>query len=190
MKRYLNFLITCIVAAAAVSSCNFYALDEVWDPELENVFYCGYDEWIAQRTDGTNQLKYTISNGESVTMPFRLWSEFTRDFDVTVPIYFYPDENLTLNVDFKVTDASGNTLVPQSDGGYLLTWKNAVKGNIDICVTALTTKSGKIKVQTCTKTQAETLTSQDPLSCIIVNNEDYQVRCFTENYYCTVILNQ
>ena len=92
MKRYLNFLITCIVAAAAVSSCNFYALDEVWDPELENVFYCGYDEWIAQRTDGTNQLKYTISNGESATMPFRLWSEFTRDFDVNVPIYFYPDE--------------------------------------------------------------------------------------------------
>ena len=80
MKRYLNFLITCIVAVAAVSSCNFYALDEVWDPELENVFYCGYDEWIAQRTDGTNQLKYTISNGGSATMPFRLWSEFTRDF--------------------------------------------------------------------------------------------------------------
>ena len=190
MKRYLNLLITGILSVAALSSCDFYALDNVWDPELENVFYCGYDEWIAQRTDGTNQLKYKISQNETATMPFRLWSEFTRDFDVNVPIYFYSDENLVLNEDFKVTDASGNTLVPQSDGGYVLTWKNAVKGNIDVCVVALSSKAGKIKVQTCTKEQAATLTSQNPLSCIIVDNSDYQVRCFTENYYCTVILNQ
>ena len=190
MKRYLKFLFTCIIAATPLSSCDFYALDDVWDPELENVFYCGYDEWIAQRTDGTNQLKYNISNGESASMPFRLWSEFTRDFDVNVPVYVYPDENLTLNEDFKVTDATGNALVPQADGGYVLTWKNAVKGNIDVCIVALSAKTGKIKVQTCTQSQASTLTSQDPLSCIIVNTEDYQVRCFTENYYCTVILNQ
>ena len=140
MKRYLNYLITGILAAATLSSWDFYALDNVYDPELENVFYCGYDEWIAQRTDGTNKLKYTISQGESATMPFRLWSEFTRDFDVNVPIYVYPDEDLVLNVDFKVTDASGNTLVPQSDGGYVLTWKNAVKGNIDVCIVALSDK--------------------------------------------------
>lgn len=190
MKRYLNLLIAGILTVTALSSCDFYELDNVWDPELENVFYCGYDEWIAQRTDGTNQLKYNISKDEKATMPFRLWSEFTRNFDVKVPVYFYPDENLVLNEDFKVTDASGNTLVPQSDGGYVLTWKKAVKGNIDVCVVALSDKAGKIKVQTCTKEHATTLTSQDPLSCIIVDNADYQVRCFTENYYCTVFLNQ
>lgn len=190
MKRYLNLLITGILAVSALSSCDFYALDNVWDPALENVFYCGYDEWIAQRTDGTNKLKYTVSKGESATMPFRLWSEFTRDFDVNVPIYVYPDENLALNVDFKVTDSKGNDLVPQSDGGYVLTWKNAVKGNIDVCVVVLSDKAGKIIVQTCTKEQGATLTSQDPLSCIIVDNNDYQVRCFTENYFCTVVLNE
>ena len=190
MKRYLNLLIAVVLAVASFSACDFYAIDEVWDPELENVFYCGYDEWIAQRTDGTNKLRYTISQGESATMPFRLWSEFTRDFDVNVPIYVYPDENLTLNVDFKVTDDGGNQLVPQSDGSYVLTWKNAVKGNIDICITSISNKTGKVIVQTCNKAQALTLTSQDPLSCIIVDNKDYQVRCFTENYLCTVILNQ
>ena len=189
MKRYLNLLIAGIFALTSLMSCDFYALDNVWDPELENVFYCGYDEWIAQRTDGTNKLKYTISKGESATMPFRLWSEFTRDFDVNIPIYVYPDEDLVLNVDFKVTDANGNTLIPQADGGYVLTWKNAVKGNIDVCVVAISDKAGKIIVQTCTKEQGLTLTSQDPLSCIIVDNSDYQVRCFTENYYCTVVLN-
>ena len=110
MKRYLNLLIAGIFALTSLMSCDFYALDNVWDPELENVFYCGYDEWIAQRTDGTNKLKYTISKGESATMPFRLWSEFTRDFDVNVPIYVYPDENLALNVDFKVTDSKGNVV--------------------------------------------------------------------------------
>ena len=63
MKRYLILLITGILAVSAASSCDFYALDNVWDPALENVFYCGYDEWIAQRTDGTNKLKYTVSKG-------------------------------------------------------------------------------------------------------------------------------
>ena len=190
MKGYVNLLISALLAVGAFSSCDFYALDDVWDPDKENIFYCGYDEWIAQRTDGTNKLKYTISQGESATMPFRLWSEFTRDFDVNVPIYVYPDENLALNVDFKVTDSMGNTLEPQADGGYVLTWKNAVKGNIDISIVALTGKAGNVIVQTCTKEQGQTLTSQDPLSCIIVDNKDYQVRCFTENYYCTVVLNQ
>ncbi len=189
MKRYLSLLLVCAVAVSSLSSCDFYALDEVWDPDLENVFYCGYDEWIAQRTDGINKLKYTISRGESATMPFRLWSEFTRSFDVNVPIYVYPDDNLVLNVDFRVTDVNGDMLVPREDGGYVLTWKNAVKGNIDVCIAALSDKAGKIVVQTCTREQAATLTSQDPLSCIIVDNADYQVRCFTENYYCTVVLN-
>ena len=190
MKRLFNLFITGVLAVAALSSCDYYALDDVWDPELENVFYCGYDEWIAQRTDGTNKLKYTISEGQSATMPFRLWSEFVNDFDVNVPIYVYPEDGLALNVDFNVTDADGNSLVPQSDGGYVLTWKNSRKGNIDVKITAISAKPGKIIVQTCTREQAATLTSQDPLSCIIVDNEEYQVRCFTENYYCTVVLNQ
>lgn len=105
---------------------------------------------------------------------------------MNVPVYVVTD--LTLGKDYKVVDDKGNVINAQSDGTYLCTWKNAVKGVVNLNFVSLGAGTGSIKVQTCSPEQAGKLSNQDVATTVIVDNSNYQVRCFTENYFITIKL--
>jgi len=182
--KIIKYILLSLAAVATVSSCDFYKIEQPYDPEMESVYYCGFDAWTTQNKK--NATTKSIKAGECATAPVRLWCEFTRDYDVNVPVYVVTD--LVCGKDYKVVDDNGSVINTQSDGTYLCTWKNAVKGVVNLNVVSLGTTTGTIKVQTCSPTQAATLTNQDVTTTIIVDNSDYQVRCFTENYYITIKL--
>ncbi len=188
MKKTLIFL--ALTVCVFLSSCG----DDAWDYDhsLEHVYYYGL---CNEAYPGGNEKVYTVAQGGTVEVPTQFWSSFTRSYSPTVYYYTSPvpdtdDEDgvdepqLVCGTDYVVVDANGNTLTPDANGAYPMTWPNAVAGIQNVYIKALNGQTGSIRVLTFDPTK--TMNNMDVESTVIVRTNEYEVRAFTENYYVTV----
>ena len=84
----------------------------------------------------------------------------------------------------QVVDQNGTVLTPDANGGYSMTWPNALQGSQPVFIKALNGKKGKLRVLTFDPTK--TIDPTDVSTTTIVQTNEYEVRAFSENYYVTV----
>ncbi len=181
MKKIL-FATTALLFGLTLTSCS----DDDWttDPTLEHEYFYGFEDWGKFKND----VVYNIVQGGTATIVTHFWSERPqRGINAEVAYYTISDE-LQLGTDYQVVDDNGNTLTPENNGGYKVVWENCTKGDKNICIKALSDKTGSVTVTTWDPSR----TGDDAISftnTYIVQTDKYAVRAFTENYKVTVNLN-
>jgi hypothetical protein len=125
-----------------------------------------------------------VAQGSTVEVPMQFWCEFVRSYDVET--YYYVAGNLERGKDYEIVDASGNTMQPNSDGAFVMTWPNAKKGVQNIYIKALNGSKGSFLLQTFNPNSGVTLTNQDVNTTIQNKTDNYEVRIFTQNYKVTI----
>lgn len=209
--KYIFASMIAVIAGLSLCSCD---RDNDWDYDhsLENEFFFGPKEWGYESTKlgSNNVLTYSVIEGQTVSIPMHLWSEFVRSFNVETFYYttpkpadekYYPTPEinktqvaydgtvLTRGVDYEVVDANGNVLQPDSDGAFVMTWPNAKKGDQNIYIKALPgCKKGCFNLQTFNPASDVTLSNTDPESTYQSRTKQYSVRIFTQNYRVTVAI--
>ncbi|MBQ8500907.1 MAG: hypothetical protein IJ494_01165 [Bacteroides sp.] len=185
--RKLMILLAMVATCGLFCSCG----DDEWgnnNPEMEHIYYYGLGN---VKYPGGNELKYTVKQGESVAIPTYFFSAYTRPYSPVVSYYTSAvagdgEAQLVCGTDYQVVDKNGNVLSPESNGGYSMTWPNAVQGSQDVYIKALNGAKGKIRVLTFDPTKS--MDANDVSSTTIVKTNEYEVRAFTENYYVTVTI--
>ena len=185
-----NIFVLIVVALCGVlTSCG----DDEWgnnNPAMEHIYYYGLDN---EAYPGGNEKVYNVTHGQTVAIPSRFWSAFTRTYNPEVYYYTYSKNEdgeilsspeLICGEDYQVVDQNGNILTPDRNGAYSMVWPNAKQGVQNIYIKALNGNKGTIRVLTFDPTKA--MSSSDVSSTIIVKTDEYEVRAFTENYYVTV----
>lgn len=166
-----------------VSACS----DDEWsndNAEMAHIYYYGLAN---VKYPGGNELKYSVKQGATVTIPTYFFSAFKRSYSPEV-WYYATSSDLTLGTDYAVVDKDGNTLQPSTDkGGYSMVFANAVQQEQDIYIKALSSKKGTVKVLT--QDPSIKMDANDLSTTTIVKTSEYEVRAFTENYYVTVNIN-
>lgn len=184
-----------IFVLIAVSLCGVFAScgDDEWgnnNPAMEHIYYYGFDN---EAYPGGNEKVYNVAQGQTVAIPSRFWSAFTRSYSPEVYYYTYSKNEdgevlsspeLVCGVDYQVVDQDGKILVPDENGAYSMVWPNAKQGVQNIYIKALNGNKGTIRVLTFDP--KKTMSSSDVSSTTIVKTSEYEVRAFTENYYVTV----
>ena len=105
-----------MVAGMSLSSCS----DDAWgndNPETENVFYFGFQDWGKLN----NNVAYSVAQGQTVQIPVQFWCAGSRSFDAES--FYYVDTSLVLGTDFLIVDESGNQLQPDESGAFSMLWK-------------------------------------------------------------------
>ena len=183
MKK-LMILIAMVVTCGLFASCG----DDDWsnnNPAEEHTYFYGFEN---QANPGGNELVYNVAQEETVTIPTRFWSVYKRSYSPVVTYYTSPvpnaDPQLVLGTDYQVVDANGAVLTPDANGGYSMTWPNALQGVQNVYIKALKGKTGKIRVLSIDPTK--TISAEDVSSTYIVRTDKYNVRTTSENYYVTV----
>ncbi len=192
MKKLTILLIT-IVTCGLFTGCG----NDDWsnnNPEMEHIYYYGLGNVAFP---GGNELTYNVNQGETVTVPTYFWSVYTRPYSPVVTYYtapILPDKNnptpvqLVRGTDYEVVDKDGKTLTPDSNGGYSMTWQNAVGGSQNVYIKALNGAKGSLRVLTFDPAKEGSLDQTDVSSTTIVKTNEYEVRAFTENYFVTVTI--
>ena len=119
MKRFINILMALMVLMTGLTTLTACSDDE-WgndNPEYQNVFIVAFADWGPK---SNNDKTYTVKQGSQLEVPVQLWCEGTRSFNAEA--FVYVDTKLALGQDFQIVDATGNTLQPNSNGAYVLTW--------------------------------------------------------------------
>lgn len=150
------------------------------DPEYDHIYYTGFEDWGQFKND----VAFDVKQGETVAIPVQFWCEFVRNYDVET--YYYVAGSLVRGTDYEIVDANGNTLQPDANGAFHLTWPNAIKGVQNVYVKALNGAKGKFNVQTFNPNSTVTLSNQDIESTVQHRESQYEVRVFTQNYRVTV----
>ncbi len=188
MKKNI-FVLIVVVLCGVLTSCG----DDEWgnnNPAMEHIYYYGLDN---EAYPGGNEKVYNVAHGQTVAIPSRFWSAFTRTYNPEVYYYTYSKNEdgeilsspeLICGEDYQVVDQNGNILTPDRNGAYSMVWPNAKQGVQNIYIKALNGNKGTIRVLTFDPTKA--MSSSDVSSTIIVKTDEYEVRAFTENYYVTV----
>lgn len=188
MKKNI-FILIVVVLCGVLTSCG----DDEWgnnNPAMEHIYYYGLDN---EAYPGGNEKVYNVTHGQTVAIPSRFWSAFTRTYNPEVYYYTYSKNEdgeilsspeLICGEDYQVVDHNGNILTPDRNGAYSMVWPNAKQGVQNIYIKALNGNKGTIRVLTFDPTKA--MSSSDVSSTIIVKTDEYEVRAFTENYYVTV----
>lgn len=188
MKKNI-FVLIVVVLCGVLTSCG----DDEWgnnNPAMEHIYYYGLDN---EAYPGGNEKVYNVTHGQTVAIPSRFWSAFTRTYNPEVYYYTYSKNEdgeilsspeLICGEDYQVVDQNGNILTPDRNGAYSMVWPNAKQGVQNIYIKALNGNKGTIRVLTFDPTKA--MSSSDVSSTIIVKTDEYEVRAFTENYYVTV----
>lgn len=178
-----NILIILSVVCGIFTGCG----DDEWGNDnsaMEHVYYYGL---CNEEYPGGNEKEYEVNQGETVTVPTQFFSVYTRSYSPVV--YYYTDgsaSQLVCGMDYVVVDANGNELIPDADGAYQMVWPNAKGGIQNIYVKALNGRKGSLRVLTFDPEKE--MDNMDVESTVIVRNDEYEVRAFTENYYVTVII--
>ncbi len=164
--------------------------DDDWDYDhsLENVYYFGPEVWGYDSTKkgNNNVVHYEVKQGETVEIPMQFWCEFERSYDVVT--YYYVSGDLVRGRDYEVVDGNGQSLSPDANGAFTITWPNARKGVQNICIKALNGEKGSFQVQTFDPNSSVTLSNQDVSSTVQSKTDDYEVRIFTQNYKVNVTI--
>lgn len=188
MKKVI-FILAAIAVSAFFAGCG----DDEWgnnNPAMEHIYYYGLDN---EAYPGGNEKVYNVAQGQTIAVPSRFWSAYTRSYSPEVYYYTYAKNEdgealsspeLVCGVDYQVVDQAGNVLTPDENGAYSMVWPNAVQGVQNIYIKALNGNTGTIRVLTFDPTK--TMSSSDVSSTTIVKTDEYEVRAFTENYYVTV----
>jgi len=163
----------------------FTSCDEPWnegDPAMEHYYYIGFEDWGTQKND----VVYTVNKGATIEIPVQFHSERVRKYDVTTFYYVSSAEGeLVRGKDYEIVDASGSVLTPDGNGGFPMTWSQAIKGVKNVYVKALNGAEGSFNVQTFNP-NAGAIKHPDN----ILNNmtNDYQVDAFSQNYKVKVTI--
>ena len=119
MKKII-YQIACMLSIVtfvmSMSSCS----DDAWgndNPETENVFYFGFQDWGRLN----NGVTYTVTQGETLDIPVQFWCAGSRSFDAEA--FYYVDSSLTLGTDFQIVDANGNALQQDAKGAFTMKWQ-------------------------------------------------------------------
>lgn len=202
MKRYLNILVLMLVVVfgmTMVTSCS----DDEWgndNPEYQNVFIVSFNDWGPK---SNNDLTYSVTQGNQLTVPVRLWCEGTRGFNADA--FIYVDSSLKMGTDYQLLDANGAALQPNANGGFTLTWDlispditdnhrvknltfkalNGAKGTVNIMTfdPKDVDEAGKLRI-------SNGGTKDDDTQYYVPNNktDQYEVRCLTVNYKAVVTI--
>lgn len=181
MKKIL-FAMMALVFGLTFTSCS----DDDWstDPALEHEYFYGFEDWGKFKND----VVFNVANGETAIIVTHFWSERPQNGVNAEVAYYTVSNDLQLGVDYQVLDDNGNELTPESNGGYKVVWENCTKGDKNINIKALSTKTGSVTVTTWNPSR----TGDDAISftnTYIVQTDKYSVRAFTENHKVTVKLN-
>jgi hypothetical protein len=180
MKKIILYTLLTLMSLN-LTSCS----DDEWgngDPAMENVYYFGFKEWTAKLN---NSYIYNTTVGNSVDVVMQFWCEYKRSYDVTT--YFYvTSSNLVVGTDVQLLDGSGNVLSPDANGTYSLVWPNALKGVKNVTVKSIGDKKGSLIISTHDPNSSVAMTSDDVTTTVNNHTDQYEVRCFTQNYKVTV----
>lgn len=178
MKK-TSILFTIAFMLLALVGCS----EEEWsnnNAEMENIYYFGFQDWGKQKND----VKYSVTQGDTIAIPVEFFSEQNKNYDVEV--IWFTKSDLTLGSDYQVVDENGSTIQPQAEGGWSMTWPNAKKGVQHIRLKAIAGgKKGSVTVMTCNPANNEISTD----STTIAKTGNYEVRGFSQNHKVTVTIN-
>lgn len=173
-----------VTACCLFSSCG----NDDWgnnNPEMEHIYYYGLGN---VKFPGGNELQYNVNQGETVTVPTYFFSAYHRSYSPVVAYYTAAvpgaTPQLVCGTDYQVVDKDGNVLTPDNNGGYSMTWSNAVQGSQNVYIKALNGQKGSIRVLTFDPNKS--MDQTDVSTTTIIKTNEYEVRAFTENYYVTV----
>lgn len=200
MKKLMIFLMS-VVVCGLFTACG----DDEWgnnNPAMEHIYYYGLAN---VNFPGGNELIYNVKQGEIVAIPTHFWSAYKRSYSPVVAYYTtvggrkitkeekdkdnpvpVPFGDLVCGTDYQVVDKDGNTLTPDANGGYSMTWPNAVQGTQYIYIKALNGNKGRFTVLTFDPAKEKNLSQNDVNTTTIVKTNEYEVRAFTENYFVSV----
>lgn len=184
-----------MVAGMSLSSCS----DDAWgndNPETENVFYFGFQDWGKLN----NNVAYSVAQGQTVQIPVQFWCAGSRSFDAES--FYYVDTSLVLGTDFLIVDESGNQLQPDESGAFSMLWKltgNDTTNNHrvqHIFLKALQGAKGDVTVMTFNPKDVDAdgklKISNGSTDGVIYTpnhiNSQYEVHCFTQNYKVKVTI--
>lgn len=182
--KQLMIILTLVVTCGLFTACD----NDDWgndNPAMEHIYYYGLGN---VNYPGGNELQYDVAQGGTVEVPTYFFSVYKRSYSPEVKYYTSSvpnaDPQLVCGTDYQVVDQNGNVLSPDSDGGYNMTWPNALKGSQNVYIKALNGQKGKLRVLTFDPSKK--IVSTDINSTIIAKTNQYEVRAFSENYYVTV----
>ena len=184
-----------MVAGMSLSSCS----DDAWgndNPETENVFYFGFQDWGKLN----NNVAYSVAQGQTVQIPVQFWCAGSRSFDAES--FYYVDTSLVLGTDFLIVDESGNQLQPDESGAFSMLWKLTGNDTTDnhrvqhIFLKALQGAKGDVTVMTFNPKDVDAdgklKISNGSTDGVIYTpnhiNSHYEVHCFTQNYKVKVTI--
>lgn len=129
-----NILITLLL----LSSSLFYACEDkgypAGLPEYEHHYY------IVYVPNNNSTITVNRNQTELVKLPVQFYSEFTRSYNAVAHYSVVtPDvpNPAVLGVDFQITDSQGNTLTPDNNGKYAMTFPQARKAKDTVYVKML-----------------------------------------------------
>ena len=187
MKKIM-ILLAMVATCGLFSSCG----DDDWsnnNPAMEHIYYYGLGN---VKYPGGNELQYNVEQGEIVEVPTYFFSAYKRSYSPVVNYYTSAvpqnkentEPQLVCGTDYQVVDQNGTVLTTDANGGYSMTWPNALQGSQPVFIKALNGKKGKLRVLTFDPTK--TIDPTDVSTTTIVQTNEYEVRAFSENYYVTV----
>ncbi len=182
MKKLL-YLLAAILLLSTVS-CS----DDDWgndNAEYENVFYFGFQDWGKLKNDVT----FSVSRGQTLSIPVQFWCRGTRSFDATA--YYYIVSKLVSGTDYQVVDDQGTALTPDARGAYAMTWNLTATDTTDnhrvqnIHIQALRGATGDVTVQTFNPNDTAAISNTYTPNNI---TSQYEVHAFTQNYKVKVTI--
>jgi len=169
-----------------ISFCMAGCEDDAWgngDPAMEHVYYFGFEDWGSNN----NQVKFSVVEGEILSIPVQFHSERSRTYDVVVFYYAASTEGGPVRgTDYQIVDENGTELSPNANGAFQMVWPKAEKGVKNIYVKALNGDAPDLVVWTFDPNSEIPISNQDVASTVNNKTGDYEVRAFSQNHRVTV----
>ena len=184
----MTYVLGTLFAAFSLTSCS----DDAWgndNPETENVFYFGFQDWGKLN----NSVTFTVSQGQTLDIPVQFWCAGSRSFDAQA--FYWVDTNLTLGTDFQIVDDNGSPLQQAANGAFTMNWKLTGPDTTDnhrvqnIHLKALQGTTGTVTVSTYdpkdVDADGKSKISNGSADGVIYTpnniNQQYEVHCLTQN---------
>lgn len=179
--KNLRIFFTLLIVASLLGSCE----KDTWsngDPELENVYYFGFEDW----KDFKNSVKFVVNQGETIEVPVQFHSEQVKNYDVVT--YYYVAGAAVRGTDYEILNEVGTVLIPNGDGAFEMIWPKAIKGVKNIYVKALNGSLGEFTLWTFNPNAETPISNQDVSTTTNNLTSNYEVRAFSQNHRVTVTI--
>ncbi len=181
MKKYIYGMLV-IFASLALAGCDDDSWGNEGEADRQHWYFFGFEQWHTK----SNDIKLDLKRGETLVVPMQFWSERPQQ-GIDAVVEYYVVSTLQLGADYLVVDDSGNALTPEADGGYRMVWPNCQKGLQNVNIRALEGRTGTLTLQTWNPAR----TDDDKISSsntVIVENSNYKVSAFSQNYKMTITI--